>query len=187
MHPGNKLRPLALAASLALAGPTAAEVSPLLLAGAAIGGDTLVATTARDLDAGGLIYLGAGVLVTPSLGPMRYQFTLGYKFDSVSFTDGDSSLRVFPLDAVAFYSAGKVQIGAGVSYYLNPTWELCVDDIGCGTLDFDDALGGLVEIRYHLPPRLFFGLRYTAVNYTATGGEIDASNLRLHAGWLLGP
>lgn len=165
---------------------SAEEVRPFVIGGAAFGGDDLVETTSSDLSAGGLIYFGGGVLYEPDNSDLMYQFSIGYKFDSIEFSgpSGESSVNVMPLDAVAFYRVDdKMQVGAGLAYYLSPEWELCFDAIGCATETFDDALGFVLEFRGELANENFWGIRYSNVEYESDlFSPIDASNLRIHFG-----
>lgn len=164
---------------------TAAEQTrPFIIGGFAFGGDTLVDTTGSDLDAGGLLYFGGGIIHEPIYSNLMYQFSLGYKFDTVQFSgpSGDSSIRVVPADAMVFYKVDSLRFGVGVTYYMNPKWELCYDYDGCGTANFDDALGASFELRQQWTDNLFWGARYTNVEYEWSGATADASNLRIHFG-----
>jgi len=179
------LRSLAMFCALGVsAAASADEAKPFIIGGLAFGGETLVNTSGEDLDAGGLIYLGGGMLYEPQNSNLLYQFSIGYKFDTVDFTgpSGDSTMSVLPLDAVAFFKLDKLRLGAGLAYYLNPKWEFCVDSAGCATSNFDDALGLVLELRHQWTDILFWGARYTNVDYKIGSASLDASNLRIHFG-----
>jgi hypothetical protein len=182
---------------------SAAEVTrPVILGGLAFGGDTLVDTSDSDLDAGGLLYFGVGLIHVPVNSPLMYQFSLGYKFDTVNFyvpsggtvfpglgfipggTGGDSKITTWPLDAMAFYKTGNLRFGLGLTYYMNPKWETCFDYTGCSTYNFDDALGVSFELRHQWTDILFWGARYTDVEYDWGSSTADASNLRIHFGMI---
>lgn len=185
---GNKfmgLRMLALLGAVCVSTTVSAEVAkPFIIGGLAFGGDSLVDTTTADLNAGGLLYFGGGVLVEPANSDLMYQFSVGYKFDSVEFSgpSGDSTVSVLPLDAVAFYKVDNLRLGAGLAYYLNPKYEFCFDFSGCTTTNFDDALGLVLEMRHQWTDILFWGARYTNVDYEVGSASLDASNLRIHFG-----
>ncbi|HEC17924.1 MAG TPA: hypothetical protein ENI97_01110 [Gammaproteobacteria bacterium] len=183
----NKITQTLLALFCLTGMPTLASADtakPFIIGGFAFGGETLVSTTGEDLDAGGFIYAGAGVMFEPDHSELMYQISLGYKFDTVEFTgpNGDSTVSVIPVDAVAFYKIDNLRLGAGLAYFLNPKWELCVDGTGCGTANFDDALGLVLELRHQWTDILFWGARYTNVDYEIGSSTLDASNLRIHFG-----
>lgn len=164
----------------------AEQTRPFIMAGLAFGGDTLVDTTGSDLDAGGLLYFGGGIIHEPFNSNLMYQFSIGYKFDSVDFSgpSGDSSVRVVPVDAMAFYKVDRLRFGAGLTYYMNPKWELCFDFSGCATANFDDAMGVAFELRHQWTDIMFWGARYTNVEYEWGSSTADASNLRIHFGMM---
>lgn len=163
---------------------SADEAKPFIIGGLAFGGETLVSTSGEDLDAGGFVYLGAGILFEPKNSDLMYQFSLGYKTDNVAFSgpSGDSTISVMPLDAVVFYKMENLRLGAGLAYYLNPKWELCIDAVGCSTASFDDSLGLVLELRHQFTDILFWGARYTNVSYDIGSASADANNLRIHFG-----
>jgi hypothetical protein len=163
---------------------SAEETKPFIIGGFAFGGESLVSTSGEDLDAGGFLYFGGGMIHEPKNGNLLYQFSIGYKFDTVEFSgpSGDSTVSVMPLDAMVFYKVDKMRLGAGLAYYLNPKWEFCLDAGGCATANFDDALGLALEIRHQWTDILFWGARYTNVEYDIGSASADANNLRIHFG-----
>jgi len=163
---------------------SASDVKPFFIGGFAFGGDTLVATSERNLTSGGLLYFGGGVLIEPENSQLMYQLSMGYKFDTIDFEGpaGDASVSVVPLDALVFYKQGKLRFGVGLAYYLNPKSELCFDGGGCSNFDYDDAMGAVMELRMQVKKDVFFGMRYTNVDYEIRSASIDASSVRLHGG-----
>lgn len=175
-------------------------VKPFFIVGLASGGDTLIDTNNEDLDTGGLLYFGGGAIYEPINSNLMYQFSLGYKFDSINFTVrsggitladfgfipggtyGDASMSVLPLDAVAFFKVDALRLGLGLSYFMNPKYELCFDFSGCSTTHFDDAIGLVLELRHQWTDILFWSARYTNVDYKVGSSTLDASNLRLNFG-----
>lgn len=163
---------------------SAETVRPFVIAGLAYGGDNLVSTSGQDLDAGNLFYIGGGAIFEPNNSPLVYQFSMGYKTYSIDFSgpSGDGSISVLPLDAVAFYKVDRMRFGLGLAYYLNPKYEICFDGSGCDTYNFDDALGVVFEMRHQATDNLFWGARYTNVDYDIGADSVDASSLRIHLG-----
>lgn len=91
---------------------------------------------------------------------------------------------MLPLDAVAFFKVDRMRFGLGLAYYLNPKYEECYDGGGCFTFNFDDALGVVFEMRHQATDILFWGARYTSVDYDIGSDSVDASNLRIHFGMM---
>ncbi len=175
---------LILALSLISTIASAADTKPFVSLGLVSGGDNLVTTTNEELKAGGLIYFGGGLLIEPEGSNLIYQVSIGYKFDSIEFKGprGDSKISVMPLDALVFIKSDELRFGAGLTYYMNPEWELCIDGFGCNTASFDDAIGPTVELRYQANHKTFWGLRYSNVDYEIGSVSIDASNLGIYGG-----
>lgn len=172
----------ALAAVLSVNHAVAGDVKPTLLAGISAGGEDLVTTSDGDMEAGGLLYFGAGVTWEPANNPLLYRTTLGVKYNFVEFDapSGESSLVSWPVDVVGLYRIGRAMLGVGLVYDINPEWELCIGS--CATVKFDNAVGYVFEFDYELSDTGFWGLRYTAIDYEVSGTELDANNLRLHFG-----
>lgn len=172
---------LGTVAGVAQAGVT----TPTFLVGISAGGDDLVSTSGADLDAGGLLYFGAGLSFEPHNSPFVYRGTIGIKYNFVDFEspDGESKLTSLPIDFVGLYQTGRTMFGVGIVREIGPEWELCINN--CATVEFDDATGYVLEFDYQLTETGFWGLRYTDLDYEVGGSEVDASSLRLHFGaWI---
>ena len=164
----------------------AADIRPIGLIGAYLGGENLVETTASDLDAGGLLYFGGGILVEQQESNLSFQATLGYKFDYVdfytSFGPGDATISSLPLELTAYIRNNNIRIGGGIAYHIDPEYEFCVDSLGCDHYNFDDALGLIAELSIDLQQLAFIGFRYTNIDYEIYGASIDASNFGVNIG-----
>jgi len=164
----------------------AGNVQPVGIVGIYFGGDDLVETSIGDLEAGGLFYFGGGFNVQSADSTISYQLTLGYKFDTVNFDlpKGDSSISSLPLEFSAYHKFNNAhRLGAGIAYHINPAWELCVSGFGCDTVNFDNALGFSIEYGYDVSNQLFWGLKYTSIDYEIDSNSIDASNFGVHVGF----
>jgi hypothetical protein len=161
-------------------------VKPFIIGGLAFGGENLISTTTEDMDAGGFLYFGGGAIIEPANSNLMFQVSLGYKFDHIEFSGprGDSTISTLPVDAMLFLKADALRFGAGLTYYLDPEWEYCEDGVGCATLNFDDALGVAFELRHQMTDILFWGARYTSVDYERGSVSLDANNLRIQFGMI---
>ena len=172
-----------IAAAMPWLHPAAAgDVTPTFLAGISGGGDDLVTTSDGDLEAGGLLYFGAGLSFEPENSPFIYRSTIGVKYNFVEFDSpsGDSTLTSLPIDFLGLYQTGRTMFGVGLVYDVNPEWELCIGS--CATTEFDDAAGYVVEFDYELSETGFWGLRFTDLDYEISGARVDAGSIRLHFG-----
>jgi hypothetical protein len=81
-----------------------------------------------------------------------------------------------PLDLLGFYRTGNHRFGGGVTYHLNPEFEIDTD-FADGDIEFDNALGLVIEYDYFFSEGLSAGLRYTSIEYEASDfdEEIDGS------------
>lgn len=167
------------------------KIKPFFIGGIANGGDVLHNDSFSDLKAGGLFYIGGGVLYEPENSDFMYQASLGHKMSGANFIllnvdvsgkERTKILRVSPLDLVAFYKVKKFILGLGLAYFMDPEYERCSKNSGCSKIAFDNAVGTLAELRYRIQEDVFMGIRFTRVEYEASSRTVDASNVRLHFG-----
>ena len=163
-----------------------AEVRPMVMGGLYFGGDDLVQTTAEDLKAGGLLYIGAGILIEPENSNLVYQATLGYKWDTVEFDipAGDSTISSNPLEVTAYVRTDNVRLGGGLAYHMKPEWEFCLVGSGCDTIKFDDAVGFIVEGVWDVSRNVAIGFRFTSIDYEIQGLTVDANNIGVNFGFV---
>ncbi|MGB5259830.1 MAG: hypothetical protein WBO34_04830 [Gammaproteobacteria bacterium] len=100
----------------------------------------------EDLRAGELITIAAGIVVYFPLPSWSLQASIGYHADEVGDYNDDIKFDRYPLELIPFYNFRNHRLGAGLSYHLSP--ELNLKDIGGPKVEFDDALGWLVEYDY---------------------------------------
>lgn len=156
-------------------------------AGFTDGGDELASVEFRhggddDVDAGGQILLGGGIIVEPRDSILQYQFTANYHVDGAVARDGEAEFERFPLEALMFFRQGNHRFGFGLSYHLSPEFDIEVDGVGDATVNFDDALGVTVEYNYRLSRMFWLGLRYTDIDYEVeedSSIEIDGNHVGL--------
>lgn len=112
----------------------------------------------------------------PQLG---LRTTAGVKFTSNASSNADISFIRIPVEVVgSYYFARDWRVGAGLAFHTGVSFngDSFVPDIA-----FDPATGATLELGWKA-----FALTYTAIEYTANGGSIDASSFGLSASWVFG-
>lgn len=182
---------LTAASLLAIALSAAADTNPtnhnlgahfMLTGGLTHGGDKIATIEYEDGDdadirAGGLFLLGLGVdyRFTPS---WELQLTLNYQFDRANAENGDASFHRMPIDLLGFYRQGAHRFGGGLTYHMSPEFEADFDSLDDNiSVDFDDALGLVLEYDYFFNDSLSVGVRYTTIEYEISdySEEVDGS------------
>ncbi len=169
-----------------------AELEPLLTIGYEFGGDDLVTTTTTDLSAGGGIVFGAGASFSHADSSLSLRLMLHYMFNAVEFTspNGEADTDVFPLELGAFNRFSRHELGAGLSAYLNPSYEICFDSGGCSNTKFDDATGVFVQYNYifsqakstTMTTDTYIGFKLKAMDYETGNTKLDANSLGIYLG-----
>lgn len=163
---------------------------------ALVGGDNLVETTGEDLDAGAGFTGDIGFLKRPEGSDFSYQGTIGFKADFVDFDGGDADTFSIPLHLLAFYNTGNARFGGGIVYEIGPEYSLNAPGL-TSNVDFDDALGVVIEWDYFYSSSGFWGVKFSSIDYDVPSGQalvstssgatvtsIDANNFALHVGFL---
>jgi len=157
------------------------------------GGDTLVSLTdGTELTAGGDFYLALGYEKSiSSMENLSALASIGWKYGSLTATNGDASIVRFPLELlIQSKISEKVKLAAGITYHLAPSY----DETRSGsslTTNFDNAVGFVIQGGYGLSKQSSLGLRFTAIDYTINkislngtsfnvGGTVDGSSLGLY-------
>ena len=149
----------------------------------------------EDLRGGDLITLAAGTVVYLPLPAWSLQMTIGYHFDEVSADNGDITFERYPLELIPFYNFRNYRIGAGLSYHLSP--ELDLKELGGSKVEFDDALGWLIEYDYSFSGwrsgGFVLGARYLWIDYKVEkvddrrvpgGFEFDGNHVGIHVDFM---
>lgn len=187
----NVLTSLTLAVSVCAASHAVfAEESPaatsgtdlLLTFGVTYGGDKLATikyTNGDDVDlhGGGLVLFGIGAVHRFSEN-WEAQASINYHVDRANARNGDATFDRIPLDLLGFYRVGAHRFGGGVTYHLNPKFDSDFDfSGGDGSVDFDNALGAVIEYDYFFNKHISLGARYTHIKYKSADivGDVDGS------------
>lgn len=171
-------------------GAQAAEIRPLLKAGADFGGDTMATVTFDDGDTQKIrgnqgFYVGGGVAIIDAERSMEYHLTAAFKFYFVDADNGDVEWTRVPLEALAFYRFERVRLGGGLTYHVNPR----IEGSGFATpldIKFKNALGVVLQADWRATETLGLGVRYTFLEYEAKGnftGTAKANGFGLTASY----
>lgn len=156
------------------------------------GGDELGATYDNDgdkldeLNAGGLFHLYAGYDFLLDSDPetgLGLRTSIGWLFDSVSADNGDADFERFPLSFILHQRLNSLDLGAGFTYHLNPTYD--GSEVGEGKIKFDDALGFRIELGYPLSEQADITFSATMIDYKVDNFE-DLSGNNIGIGFRLG-
>ncbi len=156
-------------------------IKPIIQIGFNSGGDELVTIThdyyneSYTIDAGDGINLEMGMAIENHITNFETQFLIGYKFDSDS--NGDTTWSMIPISALAFINAQGWKFGGGLTYHISPSLEGSVTSNGSLLRDdFDDALGGIIQIQYEVANSFAIGLRGTFIEYQLSRDPSQTAN-----------
>ena len=175
-----KIQEICLASLLLL--PVSSHALDIYLQGGLhIGGDDLGAATftsgdREKLKAGELISLSAGLGFEVSKD-IESRFMVGLKFDSIDAENGSVDFFRYPLEALLMYKASEeILIGGGLSYHLNPS--ISGDGFAAGAdVDFDNALGFVLELDYLLSNGGYLGVKLTSIDYEVADVSVSGSSI----------
>lgn len=113
--------------------------------------------------------IGGAKQYTPAI---EGQFSLGIKSDVIEGRDSELSWVRYPVNGLLFYRTETFRLGLGLTYHFSP--ELSGSGIaGNISQSYDDALGALFEMDFHITSGFMWGLRYTRIEYEpADGGTV---------------
>lgn len=154
----------------------------MLTGGITYGGDKLATisyTNGDDVDihGGGLILLGAGGIYRFNSN-WETQVSVNYQFDKANARNGEATFDRIPIDFLGFYRTGSHRFGGGVTYHINPKFDSDFDlDNGKQKIEFDNALGAVIEYDYFFNNSLSLGVRYANIKYKSSdiSGDVDGS------------
>lgn len=121
-----------------------------------------------DIEAGGLIYFGAGINYRFADSPLSIQAGLGYHFDGADADNGDASFSRIPIDVIGFYNLGNHRLGIGLTRHTNIDFEKEIESFTYYEkvdTDFSDATGFVIEYNYLFSRMVALGIRYTDIDY----------------------
>jgi hypothetical protein len=145
------------------------------------GGDTLARSSLDDeVNAGGGMKLAIGMqawMDEAGTGSMR--FSVGYQWDDVSGGNGSAEIETLTFDAVYLINSGPHSFGIGAVWHASPRYSAMVNGAR-STIDFDDAVGPVLQYGYRLSPGLELGLRFSDLEYESAGQVLDAGSFGVY-------
>ncbi len=154
----------------------------LLTGGLTYGGDKLATIEYQhgdnaDIHGGGLILVGAGGIYRFNQN-WETQLSVNYQFDKANAKNGDATFDRVPIDLLGFYRMGAHRFGGGVTYHINPKFDSDFDfSGGKQKIEFDNALGAVIEYDYFFNDSISLGVRYASIKYKSSdiSGNVDGS------------
>jgi hypothetical protein len=162
----------ALAFMLAVATPLAsgaAEIRPMIKLGLDTGGDTLITHVFPDGEVETIkgnqgFYVGGGASIVNAAGNLELEVSLTFKYTSAYGKNGEVEWTRYPLDALVFYRWARWRAGGGLTYHFGPKLKGGGDAAGVN-VEFDNALGFVLQADYRITDQFTAGVRYTAIDY----------------------
>ncbi|MBI1423573.1 MAG: hypothetical protein GC149_08925 [Gammaproteobacteria bacterium] len=165
------------------------DVHFLLEAGVHTGGDELIHVTFSDgstasIKGGSLVTLGAG-LAANITDKLELRFVENYKADSVNASNGSIDFTRWVSNLLLLYRVDKWKLGGGLTHHRNI--KLKGDGVASVlNVNFDDAVGTVLEADYQFGPHAYFGGQYTNIKYPVTGlsSKVDGSSIGVVIGYV---
>jgi len=175
------MKRLFLSGLLVLAGVQPAIAELYLEAALESGGDTLVRSTLDDeVNAGGGMKLAVGMQTwVDEAGTGSMRFSVGYQWDDVTGSNGSAEIETMTFDAVYLINSGPHSFGVGAVWHASPRYDALVDGVRT-TIDFNDAIGPVLQYGYRLSPGLELGLRFSDLEYESAGQVLDAGSFGVY-------
>ncbi len=140
------------------------------------GGDALVSTTFLDLNVGGGIKGVIGVQNEVGENGKSLSLAMGYMIDSIDASNGTAEISTLTFDAIYSIPVDVHRFGIGASYHIGPTYKDNIAGFSPLKIDFDNALGLVLQYSYAYSPRFQVGARITEMDYEVDGFSLDASS-----------
>jgi len=144
------------------------------------GGDTLIATTSgQEINAGSGLKFALGVQNEVGENGKSLSLSLGYMFQNLDASNGTAEINTLTLDAIYSIRKNSHRFGIGAIYHVGPTYEDNIAGFSPLKIEFDDALGLILQYAYTLNNGIQIGARFTDMDYKVNGLSLDASSVGL--------
>jgi hypothetical protein len=141
------------------------------------GGDTIISTTAGgDVNAGGGINYVIGIQNEVGENGKSLSLALGYMIQSMDASNGTAEISTLTFDAIYSIPVDVHRFGIGASYHIGPTYKDNIAGFSPLKIDFDNALGLVLQYSYAFSRRFQIGARITKMDYEVDDFSLDASS-----------
>ena len=141
------------------------------------GGDTLISTNSGEgIYTGGGLKFAIGVQNKVGKNGATLSLSLGNLSDEIDTSNGTAEISTLNLDAIYSYRIFNHRFGFGASYHIDPTYSNNIVGLPPFKIEFDDALGLILQYSYVRISRFQISTRYTLMDYEASGLSLDASS-----------
>lgn len=141
------------------------------------GGETLFSSSDYFLTAGGGFKFALGVQNEVGDHGDSLSLALGYLADSLDASNGTAEINTVTFDAIYAIPVGSHRFGAGASYHIGPTYKEDLAGNSPLIIDFDDALGLVLQYGYKYSNGFQIVVRITNMDYEVGALRLDASSL----------
>lgn len=141
------------------------------------GGETLIESDDYFLSAGGGFKFALGIQNEVGDYGDSLSLALGYLGDSLDAENGSAEINALTFDAIYSIPIGNHRFGAGASYHIGPTYEEDLVGFSPVKIDFDDALGLVLQYGYKYSNGFQIVVRLTNMDYEVGALSLDASSL----------
>ena len=141
------------------------------------GGDTLISTTlGEDINAGGGVNYVIGIQNKVGEKGDSLSLSLGYMIQSMDASNGTAEISTLTFDAIYSIPKDVHRFGIGASYHMGPTYKDNIAGFSPLKIEFDNALGLVLQYSYAFSPRFQIGARITEMDYEVNGLSLDAGS-----------
>ena len=148
--------------------------------GVDFGGDTLISTSddvfTHKLKAGGGLKFALGVKNEVGENGELLSFSLGYSYENLDASNGTAKISTTSVDAIYSIKRNDHRFGIGASYHIGPTYKEDFSGFLPVRIDFDDALGLILQYSTGPDPSHQIVVRFTLMDYEANGVSLDADS-----------
>lgn len=146
------------------------------------GGDEIIGTnTGDEINAGGGIKLSLGIQnPVNETNTSAIRLSVGYLFDSIDAANGDADFETLTFDAMYIMNSGPHSIGVGATMHMSPEYKDRIAGFAPLTLEFDDAVGFVLQYGYHITPGFEIGARLSDIDYEVGATTVDAGSFGIY-------
>ena len=143
------------------------------------GGDTLASASSYSINAGSGVKFALGV--QNKLGEYGESLSLSLGrlsdlIDAYDGIDGKAKISTYTFDAIYSIQRARHRFGFGGSYHVDPIYSENIAGSAPLEIDFDNALGLMLQYSHAWDSGFQIGVRYTRMDYKASGLSLNADS-----------